>query len=128
MTIIDGRGNVFDITYEFAVMHLREHHKLGSYIDELGIEGFADFAFENDLFHHSVLELTADGKKLKVIGDEGRSEFESSFELSFPTFFSHISFDHGWTYKNLIDDGYCEDSFSGKDIEQCRQRLSLYNK
>lgn len=128
MTISDGRGNVFDVTYEFVETHMREHHLSGSYIDELGIEEFADFALENKLYQHSVVGLTADGKKLMVIGDEGRSEFETSFELSLPTFFSHISFHHAWSYENLIDDGYCEDSFSGKDVEQCRQRLSLYNK
>lgn len=128
MTIRDGRGNVFDVTYEFAATHLREHHLLGSYIEELGIEEFVDFALENKLYQHKVVGLTADGKKLMVIGDEGRSEFETSFELSLPTFFSHITFHHAWSYENLIDDGYCEDSFSGKDVEQCRQRLSLYNK
>lgn len=125
MTIRDGRGNVFDVTYEFVETHMREHHLSGIYIDEFGVEGFVDFAFENKLFQHSMIGLTADGKKLKVIGDEGKSEFESPFELSLPTFFSHITFHHAWTYQNLIDDGYCEDSFSGKDVEQCSQRLSL---
>lgn len=124
LEIRDGKENQFNVTFEFAELHLREHHPLGSYIDDMGIERFLEFAKENSLFQHEIKEVLPDKSRVAIIGDKG-TEFEAEFELDFSTILSHMKFDHRWTNQNLLDAGYCEEAYP-ENTEPCDLWLTEY--
>ena len=122
MTVEDGIGHEFPITFEFAEMHLREHHGVGAYVDEMGLFGFLEFAMENGLYQHRMDKVILEDEVVIIKGDEG-TDFETTFEMTFENIIEHMRLDHKWINQELLDANYCETVFAGEEVDNCIKEL-----
>ena len=72
LVVRDGIDHEFTLDFDFADLHLREHHKnVEPVIEEMGLYNFLVFAMENKLYAHEIGPATPEEKVVLIYGDRG---------------------------------------------------------
>ncbi len=124
LVVRDGIDHEFTLDFDFADLHLREHHKnVEPAIEEMGLYNFLVFAMENKLYAHEIGPVTPEEKVVLIYGDRG-TDYATEFFMTFENIIAHMQKEHKWTNQELLDGGYCEYAFSGAKVSSCRERLT----